>query len=81
MQQRAQRAGLVGRAHRVFHLAQDLRLAQHHGIQAAGHAERMAHGIVVLVAVQVRAQGRGFQPVVLSQPGRQMLGHLPSAAQ
>src|SRR3546814_6354742 len=40
MQQSAQRAGLLGRAHGVFHLTENLRLAQHHGIQPAGHAKR-----------------------------------------
>ncbi len=31
-----------GGAHGVLHLAEDLRLAQHHGIEPAGHAEGVA---------------------------------------
>jgi hypothetical protein len=34
--------GGVGLAHRLLHLAEDLRLAQHHGVEAARDAERMA---------------------------------------
>ena len=74
MQQSAQRAGLVGGTHGIFHLTQNLGLAQDHGIQTAGHAERMADGVVLVMAVQVRAQRAGVQAVVLGQPGRQLVG-------
>ena len=39
-----------------FHLAEDLRLAQHQRIEAAGDAHQMADGIVVLMPVQAVAQ-------------------------
>ena len=42
----AEGAGLVGGAHGVFHLAQDLRLAKHHGVQSAGHPEGVARRLV-----------------------------------
>ncbi len=42
----AQGASFFGRAHRVFQLAQDLRFAQHHAVEAAGHAEGVARGLV-----------------------------------
>jgi hypothetical protein len=56
VQVRAQRAGLTGGAHRVLQLPQDLRFAEHHRVQAAGHAERMAHGFRLGQRVQVRRQ-------------------------
>ncbi len=36
----------------------------------------MAHGVVLVVAVQVRTQRAGVQAVVLGQPGRQLIGHV-----
>ena len=63
----AQAAGFVGRAHRVLHLAEDLRLAQHHRIEPGGDAERMAHRVVLRQHVQVRAQFGVGQLVVVGQ--------------
>jgi hypothetical protein len=40
VQRAAERARLVGLAHRLLHLAQDLRLAEHHRVEAGGDAER-----------------------------------------
>jgi hypothetical protein len=63
------RAPAFGCAHGVFHLAQDLRLAQHHGVQPAGHAEGVAGGMAVLQTVGVRAQRVGRNAAELaSQP-------------
>ncbi|MCY1526970.1 hypothetical protein D9M68_620200 [compost metagenome] len=76
VQQGAQGPGFAGGAHRVFHLAHDLGFAQHHGVQAAGHAESVAHGVVLVMAVQVRAQRAGVQAVVFSQPGGQLIRHV-----
>ena len=46
--------------HRSFHLAQNLRLAQHHGIEPAGDPERVACCLVALQDVSMGAQqGRG----------------------
>ncbi len=41
---------------RLFHLAQNLRLAHHHGIKARGHAEQVAYRFLVAVLVEVRTQ-------------------------
>src|SRR2546423_1468160 len=43
-------------AHRLLHLAQDLRLAEHHGIEAARDAEGVLHGVVSLLAIEVRRE-------------------------
>jgi hypothetical protein len=64
----AQRAGSVGLAHRVFHLAQDLRFAQHHRIQARGHAERMAGGVAPFEQIGVALQLVAADAAVRSQP-------------
>ena len=53
MQCGANGAGVFCCAHRVFHLAEDLRFAQHHGVQPAGHAKSMACGFVVVQCVAV----------------------------
>ena len=55
------------RAHRVLHLAEDLRLAQHHRVEPAGDAERVAHRL--LVAAACRGSGAelaGADAVVLA---------------
>ena len=51
------------------------------GIQAAGHAERMAHGIVVLVVVQVRAQGAASSRLCSASQAGRCSATCPSAAQ
>jgi hypothetical protein len=56
VQRGAHGAGLVGRAHRVFHLTENLWLAQNHGIEPAGHSEGVAGGIAVVQGVGVLAQ-------------------------
>ena len=48
----------------LFYLAQNLRLAHHHGIQAGGHAEQMTHRFAVAVLVQVRPQNRSINAKV-----------------
>ena len=67
MQVSAQTTGGVGLAHRIFHLAQDLRFAQHHRIQPGGDAEGMAHGIVLRQRVEIRTQVGVGNLVVLGQ--------------
>ena len=43
----------------LFHLAENLRLADNHRVQASGHAEEMADGLFVAVLVEVgRENGR-----------------------
>ena len=41
------------RAHRLLHLAQDLRLAQHHRVEPARDAERVRHRLVARQRVDV----------------------------
>ena len=48
------RAGLFGLAHRILHLAEDLGLADHHGIKPAGHPEHVPHGVPLGQGVQIR---------------------------
>ena len=69
----AQSACLVSHSHRVFELPQDLRLAQHHAVQATGHAEGMAGGFLVFQAVGVGAQFVGRDAAALGQPGEGMV--------
>jgi hypothetical protein len=45
-------AGLLRDAIGVLQLAEDLRLAEHHGIETRGDAEGMRHGVLFLVHVQ-----------------------------
>ena len=63
----AEAARSLGGAHGILHLAQDLRLAQHHAVQPAGHAEGMARHGVVLKRVGVVA--------------KRVLGHIAGAGQ
>jgi len=56
VQRGAQGAGGVGLAHGLLHLTQDLRLAQHHRIQPAGHAEGVARGMAAFVHIGVAQQ-------------------------
>ena len=50
--------------HRVsfFYLAQNLRLAHHHGIQAGSHAEYVAHRFALLKFIDMRIERRGATP-------------------
>ena len=69
-QRAAQGASGVGSAHRVFELAQNLRLAQHHGVEPAGHPKGVARGLAVGQAVGVRAQRLHRHAARLRQPGQ-----------
>ena len=51
VQRGTQGAGGVGLAHGLLHLAEDLRLAQHHGVQPAGHAEGVPGCLAALTQV------------------------------
>ena len=48
----------------LFDLAQNLRLAHHHRIQAGGHAEQMPHRLLIAMLVEVRSQQRRVQAKV-----------------
>jgi hypothetical protein len=73
VQRGAQRAGFVGQAHRLLHLAEDLRLAQHHGIEPAGHAEGVPRGVVPVHHVGMLAQVLGAHAALLGQPVQRRL--------
>ena len=68
VQQETQRAGLLGLAHRLFHLPEYLRFAQHHRIQSARHAERMLHRLFARQRVKIRLDLLARQLVILRQP-------------
>ena len=51
-----------------LHLAEDLRLAQHHRIQTGGDAEQVPHRIALLVAVEVGIELVRAQLAVARQP-------------
>ena len=61
-------AGLVRRREGAFHLSENLRLAQHHGIEAGRHAERVPHRVPVGVQIQVRFNVVRRQTVKLAEP-------------
>ena len=69
VQGRAQRADFARGAHGVFHLPQDLRLAQNHRVQATGHAKRMPCRLLIHQCVNVLVQAVGADAAGLSQPG------------
>ncbi len=68
VEQRSERAGGFGDASRFFHLAQDLRLADHHGIEARGDAERVPHGFGLRKRVQVGFQLPRLDAVIAREP-------------
>lgn len=41
-------------------MAENLRLAQDHRIQSAGHAEHMSYRLAIFVAVKIRSEVGGF---------------------
>ena len=53
VQHRAEAARLLGRLVGVLHLAEDLRLAEHHRVEAGRHAERVPHRRLALEPVEV----------------------------
>ena len=69
----AQGARLFGRTHGVLQLAEDLRLAQHHGIEAAGHTEGVARRHAVFEGVGMGAQHCGRNATRLGQPVQRRL--------
>jgi len=70
VQQRAERAGGFGRARRLLELPEDLRLAQHHRIEARGDAEDVPHGLLARQRVEVGPQSIGLEAVVAREPVR-----------
>ena len=68
----AQGACRFSSAHRILDLAQNLRLAQHHGVQPAGHAKGVACDIIAFEVVGVGAQFVGGDAAALGQPGQRL---------
>jgi hypothetical protein len=68
VQRRAERAGFVGQAHRLLHLAEDLRLAEHHRIEAGGDAEGVPRRVAVVLDVGVLLQMLGADAALFGQP-------------
>jgi len=72
VEQGADGAGFVGRTHRLLHLAEDLRFAEHHRIEAAGHAECMADRVLLGQRIQMGRDLFGLELVVIGQPFRDL---------
>jgi len=68
VQLRAERAVFFGRTHGIFHLAENLRLADDHRIEAAGHAESVADGFRLVVGIDVGRQFVARNLMVMRQP-------------
>ena len=74
LKRRANRGRLLRHAERRLHLTQDLRLAQHHGIQAAGHLDEVLDGRLIAMDVAVVAQFGLVDVMVVAQPGERYVG-------
>ncbi len=72
-QQRADGSGFFGNARRLLHLAEDLRLAQHHRIQPRRDAEHVAHGFLLRMLVKIGLDLLRRQRVIFGQPVRRTL--------
>ena len=68
VEQQPQRTGSLGRAHRLFELAQNLRLAHHHGIESARHAKRMLDRARLRQLVKIRLNQRRLDLVIGRHP-------------
>jgi hypothetical protein len=73
VQDRAERPGRLGDAHRFLQLTEDLRLAKHHRVEARRDTERVAHRLLARQRIEVRREIVRAQPVVLGKPGRRAL--------
>ena len=67
VQERTRGLALGGRLVGLLHLGQDLRFAEHHAVQAGGHAEQMPHGGFIGVDEQVRHDLAGIELVKAGQ--------------
>ena len=76
MQGAAKSARLLGRAHGVFELTQDLRFAQDHGVQTCGNTKCMACGGFVLQGVDVALQLMAAHAAAACQPLQSLAGLL-----
>ena len=56
IQRAAEGAGIARAGPGLLHLAEDLRFAQHHRIEASGHPEQVPHGVAIAMPVQIGMQ-------------------------
>ena len=63
---------LAGDGPGLFDLAENLRLTHDQGVETGGHPEQMPYRLLVLMLVEVRAQGFGRDTVMFGQPARQL---------
>lgn len=62
---------LAGDGPGLFDLAENLRLTHDQGVETGGHPEQMPYRLLVLMLVEVGAQGFGRDTVMFGQPARQ----------
>ncbi len=67
VQPRADRLAGLGQREGVLHLAEDLRLADHHGVEAGRHAEGVAHGVAIEVRIEDGLHGAEVEAAVAAQ--------------
>ncbi len=70
--QRAGRRFLGGRLVRLLHLGEDLRLAEHHAVEARRHLEQVPHGRAVGLLVQAPFNFALVEPVELGEEPRDL---------
>ena len=73
VQHRSGRAGFLRDAVGVLQLAEDLRLAEHHRIEAGRDRERVRDGLVLDVVIQAVVQSATPSAVVALQPGAEFV--------
>ena len=73
MGQRARVVALVGQFISFLDLGQDLRLADDHTVETAGHGEQMQNGLFVRMVIELVVHLVGIQPVELGQEGSHLL--------
>ena len=61
------RLARLGEGERVFHLPQDLRLAEHHRVEARGDAKRVPNGLALGVGVEHRVDGGRVDAAVTAE--------------
>jgi len=67
-QERSHGTGALRRSVSGFELPENLRLAQHHGIQSAGHPHHVAYGAVRLIDIHVPLELSAAEPMVGAEP-------------
>jgi len=68
VEQCPERTGGLGDANRLFHLAEDLRLADHHGIEARGDAKRVPNRFALWEGIEVGLELLGLDAVIAGEP-------------